>query len=273
MCGRYTLVRLLKVLEVLPGVELEEAEWAPRYNIAPMQEVAVTVSAEAAGGGAGRGGGGGAGKLKVEKLRWGLIPFWAKDAEIGSRMINARAESLAEKAVFRKPLERRRCLVWADGFYEWQRVGGDEDAEEEAGRRGRRAAKLPMYVRMKDGLPFAFAGLWETWKNPEGAELRTCVIITTGPNELMKPIHDRMPAILPREKLLGWLEPRDRTAEEMVQWLAPYPAEEMEAWEVGRAVNSAANEGEELVRRVGGEMANGRLESRKRKEDEPGLFG
>jgi putative SOS response-associated peptidase YedK len=158
------------------------------------------------------------------------VPPWAKDTSVGSRMINARGETLAERPAFRNAYKRRRCLLPADGFYEWRK------AAEPKGK------KTPMYVRMKSREPFAFAGLWESWSSPDGSELRSCTIITTVPNELMATMHDRMPVILPRASYTNWLDDRERPAEELATFLAPYPASEMEAGPVSTLVNSPKND-------------------------------
>ena len=154
MCGRYKLVRLAEFTKLYPWIfPPDHAELPPRYNVAPAQAVAVVPNLP---------------QPKIDFFHWGLVPSWAKDAKVGNRMINARAESLAEKPSFRTPLRRRRCLVLADGFYEWKR-GPDGKT------------KTPMLVRMKDGRPFAFAGLWETWRDAEASTIPSCTIVTTAP--------------------------------------------------------------------------------------------
>ena len=165
-------------------------------------------------------------------MRWGLIPSWAKSASVGNRMINARAETVAEMPSFRTALQRRRCLVLADGFYEWQ---------------GKASSRRPMRITMASGEPFAFAGLWDTWRDPKGEVVRSCAIITTSANESLSPIHDRMPVILPRELESLWLDHdiQDPTALDGI--LRPYPAEAMEVHEVSSMVNSPANDGPEVV--------------------------
>ncbi|HEY7117926.1 MAG TPA: SOS response-associated peptidase [Tepidisphaeraceae bacterium] len=232
MCGRYTLVRLADVLEKFPWIEHGPPDLVPRYNIAPTQPLLAIANDH---------------PEQFDHLVWGLVPFWAKDPAIGNKMINARAESLAEKPAFRNLLKRRRCLVIADGFYEWM--------PDPAG--GKKGGKIPMYVQMKDRKPFAFAGLWDTWKGSGGAPaasedgrttvdtgqtLRTCTIITTAANDLMKPIHDRMPAIIPPEDYRCWLDAKDEDAVELEKMLCPYPADEMTAHPVSTIVNSPKNE-------------------------------
>ncbi len=224
MCGRYTLHHdadaLAARFAAQPALDIE-----PRYNIAPTQPVAV-VTNHADGG------------RRLEAFRWGLIPFWAKDPAIGNRMINARAETLAEKPAFKNALVRRRCLIPADGFYEWKKEA-----------RGRQ----PMYARVKtgDGL-FAFAGLWEEWRDPaaekDAPPLRSCAIITVAPNALMAPIHDRMPAILRPDDEAAWLNTQNgRALGDILPLLAPYADDAMEAFAVSRLVNAPANDDPECI--------------------------
>ena len=166
-------------------------------------------------------------------MRWGLIPFWAKDAKIGYRMINARGETVAEKPSFRTALRKRRCLILADGFYEWQKLGGKQ--------------KRPMRITLKSGEPFAFAGLWETWKNPEGETVKSCTIITTSANDYLRPIHDRMPVILPPEMESFWLDKEIDDPIALTSAIAPYPDDEMEAFEVSPLVNNTRNKVPEVM--------------------------
>jgi putative SOS response-associated peptidase YedK len=258
MCGRYTLLSGDQIIEVVPNVTIKEdlrekmgSLFEPRYNIAPSQEILVVSNREENG------------HLLAEPMKWGLVPFWAKDPAIGNKMINARAETIATKPAFRKSLERRRCIIPADGFYEWQTCdwgseeeshgsGGGEESPEPAKKRPAKkpAPKIPMYIHMKDGHPFAFAGLWETWQDPDGKLLKTCTIITTHANDILKPIHNRMPVILPPEAVLDWLDPHDRPAEELLPWLKPYPAEEMEAYPVSRGVNNVKNDSPDFIRKA-----------------------
>ena len=169
-------------------------------------------------------------------MRWGLIPSWAKSASGGSRMINARAETLAERPSFRTALQRRRCLVLADGFYEWQ---------------GKGSSKRPMRITTASGEPFAFAGLWDGWRDPKGEVVRSCTIITTSANELLSPIHDRMPVILTRELEPLWLDQDIQASAALTDVLVPHPANVMEAYEVSTLVNSPANDRPEMVVPVG----------------------
>ena len=214
MCGRYTLFKLEQLLHRFPWIEHPPEHAVARYNVAPTQPVPAISNAE---------------PDRFAFFHWGLIPAWAKDPSIGSRMINARVETLAEKPAFRTALRRRRCLVPADGFYEWRR---EPDGK----------TKTPMYIRLKSGEPFAFAGLWETWRPPDGSELPSCTFITGPPNELVAPIHDRMVVILRPEHYQSWLDPRERHPDELLPMLTPYPADEMEAVAVSRAVNSPKND-------------------------------
>jgi putative SOS response-associated peptidase YedK len=211
MCGRYTLKTPVEELAEEFGFEASSMELPPNYNVAPTQEVAAILEED--------------GKRRLELLRWGLIPSWADDPSIGSRMINARSETAPEKPSFRRAFRERRCLIPADGFYEWQRTNG---------------AKQPYYIRMKVGCPFAFAGLWESWKDDGGPEIRSCTILTTKPNALAAEIHDRMPVILPAGSYDAWLDP-ETGRDELYGLLAPYPEDEMEAYPVSRFVNSPQN--------------------------------
>ncbi|OQP17535.1 MULTISPECIES: SOS response-associated peptidase [Geobacillus] len=207
MCGRFTLTADSETLQTLFRFRYQGL-LAPRFNIAPGQDV-LTIVAE---------GGERVGKM----MRWGLVPFWAKDARIGAKMINARAETVDEKASFRHAFKRRRCLILADGFYEWKKEG---------------TKKVPYRFTLKTGEPFAFAGLWERWKGPSGP-LETCTIMTTRANELIAPIHDRMPVILPPERHDDWLDASFDDSEYLKSLLLPYPSELMRMYEVSPLVNS-----------------------------------
>ena len=168
-------------------------------------------------------------------MRWGLIPFWAKDPKIGARMINARAETVAEKPAFRNALKKRRCLVLADGYYEWQKTP---------------TGKRPFRIVMRSGEPFAIAGLWETWKDPQGNVVPSCSIITTAANDFLSPIHNRMPVILPRETEEMWLNSDLEEASALTDILISYPGDGMDAYEVSTMVNYARNDGPEVIARV-----------------------
>jgi putative SOS response-associated peptidase YedK len=217
MCGRFTFaVDLEELRATFPWLNVT-GQVTPRYNIAPTQEVPAVVNN---------------GLATLSFLRWGLIPSWAKDMQIGDRMINARAETLAGKSSFRSAYRQRRCLILASGFYEWRK-------EPAAGEKVR---KTPMYIRLKSGKPFAFAGLWESWKPPEGEPILSCTIITTEANELLASVHDRMPVILPPEAYQLWLDPAEHQPEELNELLKPYPASEMEVYAVSPLVNDPRND-------------------------------
>ena len=214
MCGRYTLtVDPDQLRQTFAGLAVPE-EFHSRFNIAPTQPVAVIPND---------------GKNQLDFYVWGLIPSWSKDPSIGSRMINARAETLLEKPSFRNAFRYRRCLIPADGFYEWK---SDPEGK----------SKTPMYVRLRSRAPFAFAGLWENWNSPDGSRILSCTIITTEPNELMQSIHTRMPVILPQSAYGAWLQPGAADGEKLLALLKPYDAAEMEAYPVARLVNSPEND-------------------------------
>lgn len=218
MCGRFTLSLDPDQLQMAFNLsEPPPADLAPRYNIAPSQAVAVIANGTS---------------RKLEFFKWGLIPSWAKDPKIGNRLINARAETLAEKPSFRAALKKRRCLILADGFYEWKKEG---------------KTKTPMYLRLKEGEPFAFAGLWETWKSPDDELIKSCTIITTEPNALVKKIHDRMPVILPAKAYDLWLSPDELPAEKTLPLLKPFAATQMKAVSVSPLVNNPAFDSRECI--------------------------
>ena len=219
MCGRYSLVTDISELQERFDFDSSELTHVPRYNIAPTQ-MALTVTNGS--------------EKRDSYMRWGLIPFWAKRVSVG--MINARAEAVAERPSFLTAFQRRRCLVLADGFYEWQRKG---------------SSRRPMRITMASGEPFAFAGLWDAWRDPKGKIVRSCAIITTRANELLSPIHDRMPVILPRELESLWLDHDIQDYAVLAGILTPYITDEMEAYEVSSLVNSPANDGPEMVVPVG----------------------
>ena len=223
MCGRYSLTA--DISQLARRFEFDD-DWLSSeatYNIAPTQQVLIV-----------REGGEDAGR-RATYMRWGLIPSWAKDLSIGNRMINARAETVAERPAFRTALRRRRCLVLADGYYEWRRDG---------------RSRTPFRVTLASGEPFAFAGLWETWQDPAGQTVPSCTIITTAANEILSPIHDRMPVILPRESETLWLDHDVQDTALLAGVLAPYPAEGMDTYQVSSLVNSTANNCPELAERM-----------------------
>jgi putative SOS response-associated peptidase YedK len=214
MCGRFTLTISPGQLQAaFPWVEVPQ-ELTPRFNIAPTQPVAVIPNDD---------------KPRIDFFIWGLIPSWSKDPKIGNRLINARSETLHEKPAFRAAYRRRRCLVLADGFYEWQQQPD-------------RKIKTPFYIQLKSGKPFAFAGLWENWNSPDGSKVLTCTIITTSPNNLVERIHNRMPAILAPDLYSDWLEPGDVDPFELSNLLKPYPDDDMIAFPVSKLVNSPEND-------------------------------
>jgi len=219
MCGRFTLYHTPEeVAERFDVSEVQETD--ARYNIAPTQNVSVVTQN---------------GTRHLADYHWGLIPSWAKEASIGSRMINARAETLAEKPSFRTALSRRRCLIPADGFYEWQAAPAGSKI------------KTPMYLHRRDSGLFAFAGLWDEWHAPDGSPLRSCTIITTTPNSVAAPIHDRMPVILRPDDEAYWLDHAVTDTRDLLSLLVPYPADAMEAYAVSRRVNVPTVDDAELL--------------------------
>jgi len=215
MCGRYTLSTpsdlLADLLEIQPAAEL-----TARYNIAPTQEAPVIRLA-----------GDATGDRELTLLKWGLVPFWAEDPSIGNRMINARAETVAEKPSFRTSFKKRRCIVPADGFYEWQKTG---------------SGKQPYFFRLKSRQPFGMAGLWDRWEKGDGEPIETFTILTTQPNELVARAHHRMPVLLNQRQIGLWLDPTADTAPDLGALWNPYPAAEMEGFPVSTYVNNPAND-------------------------------
>ena len=224
MCARFNLRTPLTVLaqrflfDLPPDVLV-----APRYNIAPTQTVAVVRQPAVSA------------KRELALLHWGLIPSWAKDAKIAASLINARSETLAEKPAFRTALARRRCLVLADGFYEWKKEGKQ---------------KLPYCFQLANQQPFAFAGLWERWRGPQGSDgppLESCTIVTTTANDLCRPIHERMPVILEPADYDLWLDPAVNDSQRLLPLLAPFPADEMQTRPVNPRVNNVRNDDPSLL--------------------------
>lgn len=233
VCGRYTSTTGVAELASVFEVDDVVAEPMPeRYNVAPSLPVYAVALTRATGDKGPR--------RALGTFRWGLVPSWAKDPAVGNRMINARAEGIASKPAYRSAVARRRCLIPADAFYEWQRRTGVD---------GRPAGKLPYAVRRCDGQPMALAGIWEVWRDREDAEsapLRTCAIVTTGANELMAPIHDRMPVVLERADWASWLDP-DTDPGDVERLMAPAAAGVLEAYPVSTLVNKVSNEGPALL--------------------------
>jgi putative SOS response-associated peptidase YedK len=219
MCGRYELHTHPAAIALAFGLPFPP-EIRPRYNIAPTQDVPVVRLSRS-------------GERELAQVRWGLVPRWAKDPSIGTRMINARAETLADKPAYRMALRHHRCLVPADGFYEWKpRPGG---------------GKQPMHVGMKDGAPFALAGLTERWLSPEGEVLDTCTIVTTEANALLAPLHDRMPLIIAPEDYERWLDVAD---DDVADLFAPFPGDAMAYYPVSTRVNAVRNDDAALIEEV-----------------------
>ncbi|HSR19800.1 MAG TPA: SOS response-associated peptidase [Anaerolineales bacterium] len=219
MCGRFTLAAELADLKAeFAGIQFP-APLARRYNVAPSQPVLAIPND---------------GQAKADYFVWGLIPSWAKDASIGNRLINARGETLAEKPAFRSSYKYKRCLVLADGFFEWKTVPGTK-------------AKTPIYVQLEHGTPFGMAGLWSAWHAADGSEVRSCTIITTAPNALIAPIHNRMPVILRAEDRSKWLDPAPQSPDVLGHLLQPYPAERMKALAVSTLVNNPGIDRAECV--------------------------
>lgn len=222
MCGRFTISVTMDELFAYyslhePGVPFHE----PRFNIAPMQMVPAIINDGE--------------RNKIGELRWGLVPAWSKDDKGGFKMINARAETLTEKPSFRGLLTKKRCLIPADGFYEWKAVG---------------SAKQPYRIVLRERSIFSLAGLYETWTSPDGNKISTCTIITTEPNELMADIHDRMPVILSREDESTWLDRTNQDKDVLQSLLRPYDAAEMRAYLVSTAVGNVRNKSAELIKEV-----------------------
>ncbi|MCX6246045.1 MAG: SOS response-associated peptidase [Bacteroidetes bacterium] len=214
MCGRYSFILEDEMIKERFGVTVRSAIYKARYNCAPGQKLAVISNEN---------------PEELSLYRWGLIPFWAKDPKIGYKLINARTESVLEKPSFKTSLRSKRCLVLADGFYEWRKS----------------PEKTPFRIMQKDGSAFAMAGLWDKWISPEGEEVRSFSILTTGPNSLMEKIHDRMPVILDRETEKRWIE--NVRMEDLMEFLKPFPASSMVAYPVSSLVNSSKNDSPELI--------------------------
>lgn len=219
MCGRFSQTQNLNQLMTRFLIEDAVLDLKPRYNIAPSQDVSVVISHS--------------GKRSLNLFHWGLIPSWAKERSIGNKMINARAETLKEKPSFKRLIQKKRLLIPADGFYEWQKDATGK-------------TKTPFFIGLKSKELFGFAGLWDAWKSPEGEEVRTFTIITTDANEVLRPIHGRMPVILKKEDEEAWLDP-ESMLEKVLGFLAPYPEAEMAAYPVSKLVNSPKNDSPECV--------------------------
>jgi putative SOS response-associated peptidase YedK len=217
MCGRFTRSQTIDEIAEAFFADIVEADLGPSYNVAPTQNI-VSIAGNSV--------------KRLVAMRWGLIPSWAKDDSMASKLINARAETVAEKPSFRDAFKKRRCLIIADGFYEWKKAGTE---------------KIPHYIRLKSKEPFAFAGLFDHWEAPEGKVLTTCTIITTEANELMSNLHERMPVILPREQYELWLDASVKNQDTLKEMLKPYSPDLMEAYPVSRMVNSPSNNSPKCV--------------------------
>jgi putative SOS response-associated peptidase YedK len=245
VCGRYTSTRPpAELAEQFHATEIKAQPLEPNWNVAPTQPVYAVAESR--------------GVRQLGVFRWGLVPSWAPNPAVGARMINARAETVATKPAYRQALSRRRCIVPADAFYEWAASGPSGPAAEGT----RRAGKQPYAIARRDGAPLAFAGLWEVWHDPSdpgGAPLRTCVIITTDANDRLRPVHDRMPVVLPPLAWDRWLDRDYHDADALMRLLVPAPADEFVVWPVGRDVNHADANGPELLAPVdAGTGADGR---------------
>lgn len=226
MCGRFVSSSSPEDLAAYFGVdEIAESVLEPNFNVTPTQDVYAVVEHD--------------GRRHLDAFHWGLVPSWAKDVKIGSRMINARAETVADKGAFKASFARRRCLVPADGFYEWKKVGGS----------GTKARKQPMYVCRTDGAPLALAGLWSVWRGPDRDQdpLRSATIITTDANARIADIHDRMPAILPEDAWDAWLDRDNDDVESLQELLVPAPDELLTVSPVSIEVNNVRNRGSQLI--------------------------
>jgi putative SOS response-associated peptidase YedK len=219
MCGRFTLtVDPAEIADTFGSYEFP-SQFAPRFNIAPTQPV-LAIPNDA--------------KNKADFFIWGLIPSWSKDPAIGNKLINARGETLAEKPSFRGSFKYKRCLILADGFFEWKSQAGSK-------------LKTPHFIHMKDRKPFAIAGLWDEWHSPDGDTVRSCTIITTDPNELMSTLHNRMPVILHPKDYDLWLDPTPQTPDKLTHLIKPFPTENMSAYPVSTLVNKPGNDRPECV--------------------------
>lgn len=245
MCGRYVSVSSLDELASCFGVDevvADPDEAPPRYNVAPTQPVLAVASSRD-----GR-------TRRLGVLRWGLVPHWATDPKVGgARLINARAETVATLPAFRLPFRQRRCLIVADGYYEWRRINaegaGEAGRDGHAGKAGRdgRPTREPYFLAPADGRPLAFAGLWDVWYDAEGRPMRTCTIVTTEANATAGAVHDRMPVLVPAPAWARWLAPEPLTAGEQATLLAPAPEDALRVRPVGDLVNNVRNEGPELL--------------------------
>jgi putative SOS response-associated peptidase YedK len=221
MCGRFELHSAFEIIAQIFGLAGGVSAFPVSYNIAPGQDIAIIVNE--------------GGRNRLSLCRWGFVPSWCKELNEGYKMINARAETVAEKPSFREAFSRHRCLVVADGFYEWKNEGGK---------------KKPVYVHLKSGMPFGMAGLYNLWTSPEGEQVCTSTIITTDANVSLNPIHDRMPVITTPDKIDLWLDPGVHEKEKLLPMLKSYPDKELELYEVSTRVNSPKNDSAENIQKI-----------------------
>jgi len=220
MCGRFEIHSAIELIAKIFGIHEWDIEYSPSYNIAPSQDILLVVND---------------GKRLLVKSRWGFVPSWSKELSAGYKMINARAESVADKPSFRQAFQNQRCLVVADGFYEWKKEG---------------TTKRPFYIRLKSGKPMGFAGLYNVWKSPEGEQICTSTIITTDANELLHPLHGRMPVITPPGAYDIWLDPMIHDKALLQAVLKPYASEALDTYEVTPKVNSPKNNSPENIQKI-----------------------
>jgi putative SOS response-associated peptidase YedK len=232
MCGRYRLSKRKQLIEEYFETA-NEVDWEPRYNIAPSQDVGIIRQDSSRP------------HREFSQVRWGLIPYWAKEASIGHKMINARSETVADKPAFREAFKNRRCLVPADGFYEWARTG---------------KAKQPFHFGMQDDSLFAFAGIWDRWKDASGNPVETCSILTTTPNSLLAVVHDRMPVILERHNYELWLDPGFEDLNSLSEMLRPFNPDLMKSYPVSTRVNAPKNNDPECAAEIALQGATDRAE-------------
>ncbi len=218
MCGRFEIHSAVEVIAKIFGIADWDVEYPPCYNIAPTQDILIVIND---------------GKRKLIKSRWGFVPSWSRDLDTGYRMINACAETAASSRTFKSAFEKQRCLVIADGFYEWQKEG---------------TTKKPFYIRLKSHKPFGFAGLYNVWISPDGEKFTTSTIMTINANELIMPVHDRMPVVTPADKYDLWLDPRVQDSSAFPGVLNPYPSGEMELFPVTQQVNSIKYNSPEIIK-------------------------
>ncbi|GIO09690.1 putative SOS response-associated peptidase YoqW [Brevibacillus reuszeri] len=221
MCGRFTIVFDAETLLNRFDIEDIPFDWREIYNVAPGQKIPAIIEDR--------------GERRIGQLKWGLVPFWSKDEKVGYKMINAKSETLREKPAFKNLFARKRCIIPADGFYEWKKVGKE---------------KQPMRIMMTTGEPFAFAGLYDTWTSPEGEKLHTCTIITTKPNDVVQDIHDRMPVILKKQDEQLWLDREKFDADLLQSLLVPYDHDQMRAYPVPAMVGSPKNDLPECIQEI-----------------------